>query len=634
MANCNDYISADDLKTGKQAILHIEHVAKSRDANGKPALEVTDTIRGESVTNKTLVGLENLYNQAISQVGYITMDSFEDSATLTLPNEVLRYKETGEYYRWDGVFPKVVAAGSTPASSGGIGLGAWVSVGDASLRSDLLNGGKAQLVGYVIKTDGTNTNVDSALDLKYPNIIGNMTTPSTGMVFDSFSKYYGNHDFRFTNGGSVPKATKRIKKTGNATITLNPAIGSASPLTVDTVAYINPSAPELNSYPQMTEISNITLEGDSGECGLAILQGQNFSFNKVGVLGTKISLWFKDAWMSEITALSAWGQVRHEGGTSTVYKNCFAKVTDPSVNHGAYRLSNLNYSSLISCASDGTLATAYWFDGCHAVNVTSCGAELPSSPGSGYGALATIASNCQIIFDSFYVFPKTGESEPLVAIFDNNNLTFNNCIFDTGGAATGYDFFIHGPNNRIVINGGRFIGGEIPKIGVSTAAAGTAIIVNTASNKYAYKVTSTSSISPTLEPFSTSGTIDSTAFVVFGSNITDVGGAIKDIKYRKDGGTVMVEFSISLNGAGGQTGQMHLLNMPYASSDLASGIVSLVSGLTGNTAPITVSMNRGSTSLDFYKTGDANATTPLTNTDVSPTSVLRGSITYKIETNF
>nr|MDN1587777.1 hypothetical protein [Escherichia coli] len=102
MANCNDYISADDLKTGKQAILHIEHVAKSRDANGNHALDVTDTIRDQSVTNKTLDGLENLYNQAISQVGYITMDSFEDGATLTLPNQVLRYKSTGEYYRWDG----------------------------------------------------------------------------------------------------------------------------------------------------------------------------------------------------------------------------------------------------------------------------------------------------------------------------------------------------------------------------------------------------------------------------------------------------------------------------------------------------------------------------------------------------
>ena len=147
MANCNDYISADDLKTGKQAILHIEHVAKSRDATGKPALEATDTIRGQSVTNKTLDGLENLYNQAISQVGYITMDSFEDGATLTLPNQVLRYEATGEYYRWDGEFPKTIPSGSTPETAGGVGLGAWVSVGDASLRTELAKNDGFNLIG-------------------------------------------------------------------------------------------------------------------------------------------------------------------------------------------------------------------------------------------------------------------------------------------------------------------------------------------------------------------------------------------------------------------------------------------------------------------------------------------------------
>lgn len=159
MANCNDYISADDLKTGKQAISHIEHVAKSRDANGNHALDVADTIRGQSVTNKTLDGLENLYNQAISQVGYITMDSFEDGATLTLPNQVLRHEATGEYYRWDGEFNKIVPAGSTPESTGGVGLGAWVSVGDASLRSNLIDssqGNGSSLITF-------NTGIESRL---------------------------------------------------------------------------------------------------------------------------------------------------------------------------------------------------------------------------------------------------------------------------------------------------------------------------------------------------------------------------------------------------------------------------------------------------------------------------------------
>lgn len=91
----------------------------------------------------TIEGLRWLAQQAISQFGYITLDSFEDGNTLTLPNQVLHLEATGEYYRWDGALPKVVPANSTPETTGGIGPGAWLSVGDATLRGEVfaLNGG-------------------------------------------------------------------------------------------------------------------------------------------------------------------------------------------------------------------------------------------------------------------------------------------------------------------------------------------------------------------------------------------------------------------------------------------------------------------------------------------------------------
>lgn len=85
----------------------------------------------------TIEGINRIALQAISNFGYITLDSFEDGNTITLPNQVLRYEANGEYYRWDGTLPKTVPAGSTPESSGGVGPGRWVSVGDASLRGDL-----------------------------------------------------------------------------------------------------------------------------------------------------------------------------------------------------------------------------------------------------------------------------------------------------------------------------------------------------------------------------------------------------------------------------------------------------------------------------------------------------------------
>ncbi|HHW0480903.1 TPA: hypothetical protein ACURJP_003708 [Escherichia coli] len=109
-------------------------------------LKYTDRFGGQ---HYTIEGLRWLAQQTIAAFGYVTIDSFEDGATLTLPNEVLRLEATGEYYRWDGTFPlggKVVPPGSTPVSTGGVGVGAWLSVGDATLRGQLSSPEGATLV--------------------------------------------------------------------------------------------------------------------------------------------------------------------------------------------------------------------------------------------------------------------------------------------------------------------------------------------------------------------------------------------------------------------------------------------------------------------------------------------------------
>lgn len=95
----------------------------------------------------TIEGLRWLAQQAIAQYGWILIDSFQDGADITLPNQALRDEDTGEYYRWDGALPKHVDAGSTPASSGGVGIGAWLSVGDSTLRSMLASSAGASNIG-------------------------------------------------------------------------------------------------------------------------------------------------------------------------------------------------------------------------------------------------------------------------------------------------------------------------------------------------------------------------------------------------------------------------------------------------------------------------------------------------------
>lgn len=88
-------------------------------------------------TRRTLVDIDRDANRAMLAYGYITKKSFELGNTLSNPNEVLLSESNGEYYRWDGSQPKVVPAGSTPESTGGVGDGAWKGVGDAVLRGNL-----------------------------------------------------------------------------------------------------------------------------------------------------------------------------------------------------------------------------------------------------------------------------------------------------------------------------------------------------------------------------------------------------------------------------------------------------------------------------------------------------------------
>lgn len=110
----------------------------------------------------TIEGLRWLAQQAIAQYGWILIDSFQDGADITLPNQALRDEDTGEYYRWDGALPKHVDAGSTPSSSGGVGVGAWVGIGDASLRAMLATSAGAGMVG-ALDSDGNATTVQNAI---------------------------------------------------------------------------------------------------------------------------------------------------------------------------------------------------------------------------------------------------------------------------------------------------------------------------------------------------------------------------------------------------------------------------------------------------------------------------------------
>lgn len=153
-------------------------------------------------------------NQAIIAAGYIPMDSFQLGAEITKRNEILRDETTGEYYRWDGDLPKSVLAGSTPESAGGVGMGAWVSVGDASLRGELsqtegykLIGGLCKLINpHDLTIENINkTPLDSAIELK--NKAKNVLRFATNNLWTEYST-----NTWFGGDRVSPEKTMQLKK--------------------------------------------------------------------------------------------------------------------------------------------------------------------------------------------------------------------------------------------------------------------------------------------------------------------------------------------------------------------------------------------------------------------------------------
>lgn len=99
------------------------------------------------VSRRTWHGLELMVADAASMYGYIIISgkSFTTGATVNL-NEALLNESTGEYYHWTGSFPdggKIVPPNSSPESTGGEGVGKWLSIGDAATRTAL-----KQIDGY------------------------------------------------------------------------------------------------------------------------------------------------------------------------------------------------------------------------------------------------------------------------------------------------------------------------------------------------------------------------------------------------------------------------------------------------------------------------------------------------------
>ena len=95
----------------------------------------------ESEHDNQMQSFENDFDRRLAGMAFTRVGTFAAGATLTDMRQTLLWEVSqggdGHEYGWSGSFPKVVSAGTTPATSGGIGAGAWVDRTDETLRSDI-----------------------------------------------------------------------------------------------------------------------------------------------------------------------------------------------------------------------------------------------------------------------------------------------------------------------------------------------------------------------------------------------------------------------------------------------------------------------------------------------------------------
>ncbi len=101
--------------------------------------EVVRTVSGMSNEfDSMIVDMNSEFDGQIINMGFTRIGTFAAGATLTNPRQTILWDIAdggdGQEYGWSGAFPKVVPATSTPASTGGISVGAWMSRFDPELR--------------------------------------------------------------------------------------------------------------------------------------------------------------------------------------------------------------------------------------------------------------------------------------------------------------------------------------------------------------------------------------------------------------------------------------------------------------------------------------------------------------------
>lgn len=342
-------------------------------------------------------GSVDLGELAVSRGEYITLPgSFNSGATLNVKNELLTHT-TGKY-RWDGELPKIVPAGSTPDSTGGIKSEGWVSVGEASLRTQLYSpigteligsphsGTLAQMLPWVTPEqfgavgDGVTDDI-AALDacMSYARERGvDIVFSKTYAISRPYVIYMGQRrNPRHIGMGNMAK----IIITTTATSGL-PVDSFGVPMDVNAAVIVSSiTGTGFNQQPQNFRWENIDLDTTvNADYGMYTSKMQSAAIRNFRTYNFKTGIQDNGSWNTLYENIKMTGHsntgFRKTAGTSTTIRNCY--VEQSTVGYRVYS----GYSQIEGCACDTSTDVSYWIEGNsvasssdNTFSLVSCGSE-------------------------------------------------------------------------------------------------------------------------------------------------------------------------------------------------------------------------------------------------------------------
>lgn len=595
-------------------------------------LKYIDRFGGE---HYTIEGISQLSKEAMASFGYITMDSFEDGNTLTLPNQVLRLEATGEYYRWDGTFPKVVPASSTPASTGGIGAGAWLSVGDATVRNWVKsNIGLSDTMDELISNLNT---VGAAI------IHGTHEVPvgGLGLPVASTLTAVGQRVVQFSGDLSTVASRGYFTKSNNTSVTITNPNTSSDNETLDTIAYVNTETlgkiGDNEIWGSGVVIRDSAFRGTApnmNDAGIFVLNGGYHIFENVQVVNTKFGFKFGDVYLTNLIRCHTSGAIQQMGGTSTHYDNVWARGHLDVV--GAFHFENLNYSVLDSCCSDRPRRGAFYFKNCIALTLNSCATEGP-----GYFQNLTDTQGGAVIFDTgnkitlnnLQISPLgpnvsingSSYTGPLITVGDSNNVIIDRLFTNNAAAYTNADLYVHGNDSYVEIKAAQVrVARNMPIIHIEPGSTSVVVVHLNGGNRAILTAGATKE-APEIE-YEYQREAFNPILLIGGASIGITYGARSGV-WVKNGNTVTVDFTLTLTSKGALTGNLTIGNLPFNVPANTGGILLNYANMANG--PFSLGSITGGPNISIRRSL-ATATIIATNSEINNDSVISGSITYQI----